>query len=98
MGELGFSLRDRGGLISRNRFKTSVYRHARAAVYQSLYSNIGEQMELLNIPEVCKLLRISRAKLYNLWHEGNGPRSVYLGSKRLVVRSDLENWIENLRA
>ena len=54
-------------------------------------------MELLNIPEVCKLLRISRAKLYNLWHEGEGPKSIYLGSKRLVARKDLEDWIEKLR-
>lgn len=55
-------------------------------------------MELLNIPEVCQLLRISRSNLYNLWHDGNGPRSIYLGSKRLVARKDLETWIEELRA
>lgn len=55
-------------------------------------------MELLSIPEVCKLLRISRAKLYNLWHEGCGPKSIYLGSKRLVPRKDLEEWIDDLRS
>lgn len=54
-------------------------------------------MELLSIPEVCKLLRISRAKLYNLWHEGSGPKSIYLGSKRLVASKDLEDWIDELR-
>lgn len=55
-------------------------------------------MELLSIPEVCNLLRISRAKLYNLWHEGSGPKSIYLGSKRLVARQDLEAWINELRS
>ena len=55
-------------------------------------------MELLSIPEVCKLLRISRSKLYDLWNEGAGPKCIYIGSARRVVRGDLEQWIEEQRA
>ncbi|MFW2589970.1 helix-turn-helix transcriptional regulator [Sagittula sp. SSi028] len=55
-------------------------------------------MELLSIPEVCQLLRISRSKLYDLWNAGIGPKSVYIGNARRVVRGDLEDWIKDQRA
>jgi hypothetical protein len=36
------------------------------------------------IAEYCEHERISRAKLYQEWAEGRGPRCYYRGSKRLI--------------
>lgn len=64
----------------------------------SAYTAKGEAMELLSIPEVCKLLKISRSKLYDLWNAGAGPKSVYIGNARRVASRDLETWINEQRA
>ena len=50
-------------------------------------------MNLLTIPEVCDFLRISRSKLYALWAEGSGPKSLWIGNQRRIRQSDLEDWI-----
>ena len=55
-------------------------------------------MKLLNIPETCDFLRISRSKLYGLWAEDLGPRSIMIGSQRRIWQSDLEDWINRQAA
>jgi excisionase family DNA binding protein len=51
--------------------------------------------ELLTTVEVAKTLKVSRATVYKLMQRGE-LKSVHLGSRRLIRRSDLESFIESL--
>lgn len=51
--------------------------------------------ELLTTVETAKALRVSRSTVYKLIERGE-LKSVHLGSRRLIRRSDLENFITNL--
>jgi excisionase family DNA binding protein len=51
--------------------------------------------ELLTTVEVAKTLKVSRSTVYKLMESGR-LKSVHLGSRRLIRRSDLESFIANL--
>jgi excisionase family DNA binding protein len=51
--------------------------------------------ELLTTVETAQALRISRSTVYKLIERGE-LKSVHLGSRRLIRRSDLESFIANL--
>lgn len=52
---------------------------------------------LYEVREVAEALRISRSKVYLLMNEG-ALRSVRIGSRRLVRRGDLEQFVGSLEA
>jgi excisionase family DNA binding protein len=55
----------------------------------------GTNPELLTTVEVAKTLKVSRATVYHLMQRGE-LKSVHLGSRRLIRRSDLDSFIANL--
>ena len=44
----------------------------------------GAQRAAFTVSEFCDAHRISRSKLYQLWAEGTGPRTMDVGTKRLI--------------
>lgn len=50
-------------------------------------------MEVLTIPEVAKILKLSENRTYILAKEGSIPSTKVGGSVR-VVREDLEKWLK----
>jgi excisionase family DNA binding protein len=50
---------------------------------------MSEAVERLayTVEECCQALRLSRAKLYDLWKQGTGPKFVHVGHKRLITRA-----------
>jgi hypothetical protein len=44
------------------------------------------------IDEFCAAHRISRTHLYDLWHEGAGPRYMLAGSKKLITVEAAAEW------
>jgi excisionase family DNA binding protein len=53
--------------------------------------------EYLRIPEVAKLLRISRNKAYNLAASDPTFPVVTLGRRLIVSREDLQTWLKSQR-
>lgn len=47
----------------------------------------------VSIPAAAKLAGISRALLFRLLADGNGPRTLAIGRRRLVMVADLEAWL-----
>lgn len=61
-------------------------------------SSVGEEIELLKIPEAAEILSISPLTVRKLISEGKLP-AVRIGNKSIRVRkSDLREFVENLRA
>jgi hypothetical protein len=50
------------------------------------------------IPEFCNSHRISRAKLYQLWAAGAGPRYINIGVKRIISVEAAEAWCRQMEA
>ena len=53
------------------------------------------ETELLTTVEVAKTLKVSRSTVYQLMARGE-LKSVHVGTRRLIRRSDLESFIESL--
>ena len=60
-------------------------------------NQIPENIRLLNASEICQILRISRAKAYQLMNTGEIP-TVRIGRSVRVLLTDLEEFIANRRA
>jgi hypothetical protein len=50
------------------------------------------------VRDVCEACQCSRAWLYGEWAAGRGPSYFMLGSRRRVLKGDLETWLQSLRA
>jgi hypothetical protein len=50
------------------------------------------------INEFCQAERISRAMLYKLWAEGNGPKFFYVGTSRRISHEARIEWRQRLEA
>jgi excisionase family DNA binding protein len=50
------------------------------------------------VDECCQALRLSRAKLYDLWKQGTGPKYVHVGHKRLITRAAVDAYLASLEA
>ncbi len=50
---------------------------------------------LVDVPEACRLLSLSRPTLYRLFERG-ALHPVHVGSKVLIPTSDIERWVESL--
>jgi len=44
------------------------------------------------VNEFCALYRVSRSQLYKLWREGQGPKFMKLGKRRLISRFAADQW------
>jgi hypothetical protein len=44
------------------------------------------------VNEFCNAHRVSRAKLYQLWAAGLGPRFMHVGSKRIITIEAAADW------
>jgi hypothetical protein len=44
------------------------------------------------LDEFCEAERISRAMLYKLWRQGQGPRFYFLGNRRRITSAAREEW------
>jgi len=51
-----------------------------------------------SINEYCKREKISRARLYNEWKEGRGPRFYHRGSRRLITVEAADEYRRQLEA
>jgi len=54
---------------------------------------LGNNEEFLKIPEVAKLLRISRNRAYNLAASDPTFPVIAIGRRLIVSRNDLEAWL-----
>ena len=52
--------------------------------------------QALTVKEFCTVFRICRATFYNEVRRGN-LRAVKMGAKTLVLREDVEAWVERLQ-
>jgi len=52
------------------------------------------EKEVMDIEEAAEFLHISLSGLYNLWRKGEGPPSVRMGKRRVVLRSAALAWLE----
>ena len=50
------------------------------------------------VEEFCRDHRISRSKLYDLWHTGTGPRVMKIGTKNLITNEAAAEWRASLEA
>jgi predicted DNA-binding transcriptional regulator AlpA len=50
----------------------------------------------LSVAEVLEALPIGKAKLYELWAKGQGPRRTRVGSRVLVRADHLTEWCDSL--
>jgi predicted DNA-binding transcriptional regulator AlpA len=53
---------------------------------------------VFTVAEFCCAHKISRSKLYQLWHSGTGPRSIKIGSKNLITAEAASAWRRQLDA
>ena len=53
---------------------------------------------VFTVAEFCDAHRISRAKLYQLWQEGIGPRVMRVGNKVLITVEAAADWRQKLEA
>lgn len=51
-----------------------------------------------NVDEWCKYQRLSRAKLYQLWAEGKGPRRMEVGNRVFITRKADDEWRQRCEA
>lgn len=49
-----------------------------------------------NIPEFCKSYRISRALLYKLWSNDQGPARIQIGGRVVIEKKAAEKWALSL--
>ena len=50
------------------------------------------------IAEFCEAHRISRSKLYQLFDEGHGPRTMNVGTRRLITEEAAADWRRAMEA
>ena len=50
------------------------------------------------IPEFCESHRLSRAKLYQLWAAGTGPKFINVGVKRIISVEAAEAWCRQMES
>lgn len=50
----------------------------------------------MTVDQFCKACGISKPMLYRLWQQGQGPRSVKLGKRRLILKNDADAWLATL--
>lgn len=55
-------------------------------------------MEAYNVNETCRRAGISRTTFYKLLQQGEGPVSVQIGRRRVVLKEDFESWMRELRS
>lgn len=48
------------------------------------------------ISEFCQISKTSRAKLYQLWSEGKGPKKFKIGRRVLISDDAIRSWIKQL--
>lgn len=48
------------------------------------------------IQESVQIAKVSRAKFYQLWDQGKGPRTFKVGRKVLISADSLRQWIKSL--
>ena len=53
---------------------------------------------MLTITEIVEEVGISRSLLYELWKNGDGPRSIHIGRRRLVPVEAAREWLDGLNA
>ena len=58
--------------------------------------NHQQHSEIFSIYEFCKAYQISRAFLYSLWKNGNGPKYFYVGTRRFISREAAHKWVRKL--
>jgi excisionase family DNA binding protein len=56
----------------------------------------AESTQLLTVVEVTRELRVSRPTVYKLMAEEGGLKSVRIGNRRLIRRSDLTAFVETM--
>lgn len=49
-----------------------------------------------SVKQLCSLVGISRATLYQAWRDGKGPKSFYVGKRRLITHSSVNEWLTQL--
>jgi hypothetical protein len=53
---------------------------------------------VFTVQDVCEACQCSRAWVYLEWKGGRGPTYFLLGSRRRVLKEDLETWLQSLKA
>lgn len=51
-----------------------------------------DRQTVYSVDEFCRAHRISRASLYNYWAAGIGPRTMRVGSRRLISAEAAAEW------
>ena len=54
--------------------------------------------EAFSIDELAKAYRLSRATLYNLWKDGEGPQRMRVRGRVLISRDAAEKWRQHVEA
>lgn len=57
----------------------------------------GTERNAFRIPEIAESMSIGRSTLYKMIADGGGPRTTKLGATTLVLRQDLDCWLEQLK-
>jgi predicted DNA-binding transcriptional regulator AlpA len=65
--------------------------------HQELEVCMEQNQENLKIPEVAKLLRISRNRAYNIAASDPTFPVIVIGRRLIVPRKDLQDWLEGQR-
>lgn len=53
---------------------------------------------LYNVLEACQVMGVSKATFYKLSKAGNAPKILKVGTRSLVAKADIDEWVERLRA
>jgi len=61
-----------------------------------LQKYLGEEKNIYTIDEICARNNVTRRRLEALWGKGLGPRTIYLGARRMCTARAEKEWLESL--
>lgn len=56
------------------------------------------QPPVYSIEDFCRAFRIGRSKLYQLWEQDKGPRTVKIGTRVLISADAAQEWLSSREA
>jgi predicted DNA-binding transcriptional regulator AlpA len=60
----------------------------------AIYQRVEQSTQLaFSVAQVCALIGCSRAWLYGLFKDGNGPKRVKINGRVFIVKADLLIWL-----
>ena len=61
-----------------------------------LQKYLGEEKNIYTIDEICARNGVTRRQLEALWGKGLGPRTIYIGARRMCTAMAEKEWLHEL--